>query len=386
MSKKAEKKERSSSSINDIANIVNSVAGGKRAFSWDDEDHPSRVKQWIPTGSRVLDSTICKGKRAGIPVGKITGLAGLPSTGKSYMAAQIAANAQKMGITVVYYDAESSIDPAFLEEVGITQENFLYIQPECVEDVLDSIDALLDKVSNPMLFIWDSLAATPERKALDQSAGDVNGSIAMKPRIIGNALRKLMTKLGGHQSTLIIINQLITNIPTNQFDFEAKMEPYVTPGGNALKFAYSLEIWLTRRKAKSAFVTGRHGEISGAEVVATMRKSRFGTEKRQCTFNIEWGENLGIQDEQSWFEAIAHSDRLKTGAWNKLTLNNGEEKSFRATDWSDLVTNDKEFRETVLEILDYELIHKYVEQGGEHFVDVEKGLEKLTNNSDSNDE
>ena len=66
------------------------------------EDNPTIVKQWIPTGSRWLDSIICRGKLAGIPVGKFTEIAGLEATGKSYMAAQIAANAQKMGIDVIY--------------------------------------------------------------------------------------------------------------------------------------------------------------------------------------------------------------------------------------------------------------------------------------------
>ena len=73
--------------------------------------NPTEVKEWIPTGSRWLDSIICRGKKAGIPVGKIVEIAGLPATGKSFMAAQIAANAQKMCIMVVYFDAEASLDP-----------------------------------------------------------------------------------------------------------------------------------------------------------------------------------------------------------------------------------------------------------------------------------
>ena len=69
------------------------------------EENPTEVKEWIPTGSRWLDSVICKGQMAGIPVGKITEIAGLSATGKSYLAVNIAANAQKMGHYVVYFDA-----------------------------------------------------------------------------------------------------------------------------------------------------------------------------------------------------------------------------------------------------------------------------------------
>ena len=85
------------------------------------ETNPTEVVEWIPTGSRWLDSIICRGKSAGIPVGKIVEIAGLESTGKSYMAAQIAANAQKMGMDVVYFDSESAIDPQFLEKAGCGQ-------------------------------------------------------------------------------------------------------------------------------------------------------------------------------------------------------------------------------------------------------------------------
>ena len=78
------------------------------------KDSPTVVKEWIPTGSRWLDSIISRGNYAGIPVGKITEIAGLSGSGKSFLAAQIAGNAQKMGLFPVYFDAESAIDPTFL--------------------------------------------------------------------------------------------------------------------------------------------------------------------------------------------------------------------------------------------------------------------------------
>ena len=77
------------------------------------EANPTEVREWIATGSRWLDSIICKGNLAGIPVGKIVEIAGLEATGKSFLAAQIAANAQKMGINVAYFDSESAIKSIF---------------------------------------------------------------------------------------------------------------------------------------------------------------------------------------------------------------------------------------------------------------------------------
>ena len=104
-------------SISDMRKLINKKAGGNVAFSLK-ETNPTQVDEWIPTGSRWLDSIISRGQLAGIPVGKVSEIAGLESTGKSYMAAQIAANAQKMGIDVIYFDAESAIDPKFLESCG----------------------------------------------------------------------------------------------------------------------------------------------------------------------------------------------------------------------------------------------------------------------------
>ena len=76
--------------------------------------------------------------------------------------------------------------------------------------------------------------------------------------------------------------------------------PYVTPGGKALSYAYSLRVWLTGRKAKASFVLDEHGYRIGSEVKCTLKKSRFGTQGRQCTFKILWGGDAYIQDEEGW--------------------------------------------------------------------------------------
>ena len=91
-------------SPDDIRKLLNKTAGQQISHNLN-KDNPTNVTEWIPTGSRWLDSIVCRGKLAGIPVGKVTDIAGLESTGKSYMAAQVAANAQKMGIQVVYFDS-----------------------------------------------------------------------------------------------------------------------------------------------------------------------------------------------------------------------------------------------------------------------------------------
>ena len=169
----------------DMRKMINKRAGMEVAHNLK-EANPTEVTQWIPTGSRWLDSIICKGKLTGIPVGKITEIAGLEATGKSYMAAQVAANAQKMGMDVVYFDSESAIDPVFLENTGCDLDHLVYIQATSVEFVLETMEELLGS-ENQILFIWDSLALTPAISDID---GDFNpqSSMAVKARILAKGM------------------------------------------------------------------------------------------------------------------------------------------------------------------------------------------------------
>jgi len=339
--------------INEMKKKLNKKAGLEVAHSLGNGNDPSSVVDWIPTGSRWLDSIISIKGMAGIPIGKITELAGLSGTGKSYMAAQIAANAQKKGIFVVYFDAESAVDPEFLQQSGCNvDENFLYYQAISVEKVLESIEMLMDSYpTQRFLFIWDSIAATSSEKELE-SDFNPQSTMAVKPRIFSKAFPKLTIPLANNQCALLLINQLKTNITTNVA--EAMTTPYIAPGGKAIEYFSSLRVWLTGRKSKASYIYDDVGRVVGSEVKATIQKSRFGSLKANCTFKIMWGEGVGIQDEESWFTAIKLSgtDKLKqSGAWYTIDLNNGKSKKFQATNWIKLL-EDKIFRESVLEIMD----------------------------------
>ena len=240
---KAKKQKAGKLSIADMRKIINKKAGIEVAHDLGGTN-PTEVKEWIPTGSRWLNSIVARGKYAGIPIGKISEIAGLSASGKSYMAAQIAGNAQKI-------DSESAVDPNFLAGAGCDVENLLYIQAQSVEFVLETIEELLAGNENRMLFIWDSLAMTP---AITDIEGDFNplSSMAVKPRILSKGFAKLVVPIANAQSTLLILNQLKTNITSNIA--EARLEPYFTPGGKAAIYAYSLRIWLTARRGKASFI------------------------------------------------------------------------------------------------------------------------------------
>lgn len=348
-------------SIAQLRDIVNKKAGNEVAFNLTD-DNPTDVSGWIPTGSRWLDSIVCKGKMAGVPIGKVSEIAGLSASGKSYMAAQIAANAQKMDIDVVYFDSESALDSEFLANAGCNVNNILYVQATTVEFVLETIEELLGTAENRMLFIWDSLALTP---ALADIEGDFNplSTMAQKPRILSKGMSKLIQPIANKHCTLLVLNQLKTNITSTPA--EALVEPYFTPGGKALPYSYSLRIWLTGRKSKASYVIDDKGYRLGSEVKAKLKKSRFGTEGRECTFKILWGgENVAIQDEESWLEAIKISPHLEqSGAWFSLVYADGTKEKFQSAHWLEKLGNPK-FKARVLELMDKELIQNFETKEG----------------------
>jgi recombination protein RecA len=165
------------------------------------------------------------------------------------MAAQIAANAQKTGKLIVYFDSESAIDPSFLEQAGCDLENLMYIQASSVEFVLETIEELLGATDEQMVFIWDSLALTP---SVSDVEGDFNpqSTMAMKARILAKGMSKLVIPIADKQATLLVLNQLKTNIPQGPMARQIAMTtPFITPGGKAMHYSYSLRIWLTGRKA-----------------------------------------------------------------------------------------------------------------------------------------
>jgi recombination protein RecA len=360
-----DKKKETKNRIEKMRALLNKKAGQTVAWNLNDPTSPNNVKMWIPTGSRWLDSIIAKPdisgtKRAGIPMGKIVEIAGLESAGKSYMALQIAKNAQEMGIDVVYFDSESALDASFCTRIGVDLDKLVYVHGTYVEELFETMEQLLGAAEGPMLFIWDSYAMTP-CKAEVEGGFNPNQNIAVKARVSSLAMSKILTPLANQGSTLLVINQLKTNIdPSNPSAMLST--PYVTPGGKALNFAYSLRIWLTRRKAKKWFIENEHGDRIGSDVKASLEKNRFGCERRECHFKILWGDNknVSIQDELSWFEAIKPSRHLTSGGpWHTLDMGEGKEPvKFQSEAGFMKCIENPEFKQRVLEVMDEVLIQR----------------------------
>jgi len=248
------------------------------------------------------------------------------------------------------------------------------VQAASVEFVLETIEELLGSNANRMLFIWDSLALTP---SISDIEGDFNpnSSMAVKPRILSKGMAKLTVPIANSQSTFLVLNQLKTNIPSGpNAHIVAMTTPYITPGGKAMHYAYSLRVWLTGRKAKASFIMDDKGFRIGSEVKAKLEKSRFGTQGRNCAFKILWGEGIGVQDEESWLEAIKGSENLlQRGAWYALQYENGDQEKFMSSQWVEKLANEK-FKQRVFEIMDEEIVMKFDKRQGtaSEFYDTEE--------------
>ena len=130
-------------------------------------------------------------------------------------------------------------------------------------------------------------------------------------------------------------------------------------------YAYSLRVWLTGRKAKASFVLDDKGFRIGSEVKVKLEKSRFGTQGRQCSFKILWGDEIGAQDEESWFEAIKGSKSLSnSGSWYSLEYADGTVEKFQPSRWMKALESEK-FKARVLEIMDREVIQKFDNREGD---------------------
>jgi recombination protein RecA len=314
----------------------------------------TEIPYWIPTGSLWLDSTICSGQMGGIPGGHITEIAGLPSSGKSYLAAQIMKNAQAMGKICVWYDSENAMEVAFLEKMGVDTSEIIYSPANSIEDVFESAEKTM-RISNDVVFFLDSVANTPA-KAEWEKTYDPSSQMAIQARAMSFGLRRIVNLLASTKSTFVLINQLKTNIgPT------ALSEPLVTPCGKAIQFNAHLRLFLTSRKAKVHNIYEGGAKV-GSDLKVKIRKSRFGTEERECALQIMWGNGVRICDEESWFEAIQPSEYFeRVGTWYNVYLDNERKEAvkFQKAKWMETLMGNERLQERVKWIITDELVAKF---------------------------
>lgn len=202
-------------------------------------EHPSSkmVIDVIPTGSLALDIALGVG---GLPRGRITEIFGPEASGKTTIALSVIAQAQKMGGTAAFVDAEHALDPTWAKEIGVNLDDLLVSQPDTGEQALEIVETLVRSGAVDVVVV-DSVAALVPRAEIEGEMGDA--MLGIQARLMSQALRKLTGAISKSRTVVIFTNQLRQKIGV-MFG-----NPEVTPGGLALKFYSSVR--LDARKIES---------------------------------------------------------------------------------------------------------------------------------------
>jgi len=272
-------------SVGDVAYIIGS------------DDSPTEVKEWLSTGSTVLDSIINNNPDAngGIPVGKLVEMSGEAATGKSLISYLILKDCLDKGGIPVLIDTESACNFEFLRMLGLEPENnLIYIQPDSIEQVFKTIEEVIRKIREEhrdklCCIVWDSVAATSTDIELENDFGQ--SQVGVHARLIGQGLRKIIRLIATHRISLVFLNQLRTKIGV-QFG-----DPDTTPGGRSIPFMSSVRIKLySGGKLKAG------NDVVGMGIKAKIAKNRMGPPHREC--NLKMYFTRGLIDEESWLDIL----------------------------------------------------------------------------------
>ena len=251
----------------------------------------------ISTGSLSLDLALGIG---GLPKGRVIEIYGPESSGKTTLALQVLAEAQKTGGICAFVDAEHALDPVYAKKLGVKTEELLISQPDTGEQALEIADTLIKSGSVSVLVV-DSVAALTPRAELEGEMGDHH--VGLQSRLMSQALRKLTSSIAKTNTMVIFINQIRMKIGI-MFG-----NPETTSGGNALKFYSSVRMDIRRIGA----IKDKE-QIIGNSTRVKVVKNKVSPPFKVIEFNLMYGK--GISKSGELIDLGAKADVVeKSGAW-----------------------------------------------------------------------
>jgi recombination protein RecA len=251
----------------------------------------------ISSGSLSLDIALGVG---GMPRGRVAEIYGPESSGKTTLALHVVAEAQKLGGTAAFVDAEHALDPQYAERVGVNVEELLVSQPDTGEQALEITDMLVRSGAIDVVVI-DSVAALTPKAEIEGEMGDTH--VGLQARLMSQALRKLTGNIKRSNTLVVFINQIRMKIGV-MFG-----NPETTTGGNALKFYSSLRLDIRRIGSLK-----RGEEVIGNETRVKVVKNKVAPPFKQAHFDILYNEGISLESELIEL-GVEHKLIEKTGAW-----------------------------------------------------------------------
>lgn len=251
----------------------------------------------ISTGSLGLDMALGIG---GVPRGRIVEIYGPESSGKTTVALQIIAQAQKEGGEAAFIDVEHALDPVYAKALGVDIDSLLVSQPDTGEQALEIMEALIRSGAIDVI-VLDSVAAMVTRAEIDGEMG--SNHVGLQARLMSQALRKLTSVVSKSQCVAIFINQVREKIGVMYGN------PETTPGGRALKFYSSVRIEVRKGEAIK-----KGSEVIGNKTKCKIVKNKVAPPFKEVVFDILYGEGVSRLGEIIDF-AVELDIIHKSGAW-----------------------------------------------------------------------
>ncbi len=260
-------------------------------------EQPVTATEVVSTGSLGLDIGLGIG---GLPRGRVVEIYGPESSGKTTLALHVVAEAQKLGGTCAFIDAEHALDPAYAHKLGVDVGELLISQPDTGEQALEITDTLVRSGAIDVLVI-DSVAALVPRAELEGEMGDQLPGL--QARLMSQALRKLTSSISKSRTLVIFINQIRIKIGV-MFG-----NPETTTGGNALKFYSSVRLDIRRIGAIK-----KGDEVIGNQTRVKVVKNKVSPPFKKAEFEILYGEGISREGELIDL-GVEHGLLQKSGAW-----------------------------------------------------------------------